>query len=134
MGFLHNMDKEKAPSRKVLLPEGWRMIRIIGVKEGTSKAGNPQFIFRIQDSDTKHEEDLYAVATEGKRYFLKQILVACGVKELLGTFNWDVPDVLNKEILALVEHKPNEYINRQGETVKTTQHKIVDVKAIAWNE
>ena len=47
-------------------------------------------------------------------------------------------DVLDKEIAGLFLHEPNDYINREGVTVKSTQHKIVEFKkvddAVAWDE
>ena len=129
MSYSDNMDNEQAPKRKKLLNQGWRIFQIKQGKEATSKSGNPMFIFTIQDNETDYIEDIYCVSTPGKRWILKCILSSCGIERNTdGNYNWDIPDVLNKDILGLVEHEPNEYINREGVEVKTIQHKIVDFK------
>lgn len=129
MPYSDNMDNEQAPKRKKLLNQGWRVFQIKQGKEATSKAGNPMFIFTIQDNETNYIEDIFCISSPGKRWVLKCILSACGIeRSASGTYDWDIPDILNKDILGLVEHEPNEYINRDGETIKTTQHKIVDFK------
>jgi hypothetical protein len=125
-----NYSNEKAPKKKKLLPEGWRKFTILGCKPTTSKGGNPMYVFSIQDCETGYEEDIYAVNVEGKRWFLKMMLEALGiVADKKGVTDWDPSQLVNKEFMGLVEHEPNEYINRDGETVKTTQHRITEVKS-----
>lgn len=129
MSYSDNLDNEQAPTRKRLLSQGWRIFQILKGIERTSKAGNPMFVFTIKDNETDYIEDIYCVSTPGKRWMLKCILSSCGIERNSdGNYNWDIPQLLNKDICGLVEHEPNEYINRSGETVKTTQHKIVDFK------
>ena len=129
MPYSDNLDNEPKPSRKRLLPQGWRIFQLKSGKETTSKAGNPMFVFEIQDKETEYAEDIYCVSTPGKRWLLKCILSSVGIeRSTAGTYNWDIPDVLNKDICGLVEHEPNDYINRNGDTVKTVQHRIVDFK------
>jgi len=124
----HNMSDEKKPNRKKLLPEGWRIFSIVNGKEATSKSGNAMIIFTIQDGLTGYQEDIYAVAEPKKRWFLKSILAAVGCEASQdGVYDWEFAQVINKEFEGLVEHEPNDFINREGETIKTTQHRIVDV-------
>ena len=131
MSYSHDMSQETKPNVKKLLPVGWRKFQIKACKEATSKAGNPQFIFRIMDVDTQYEEDIYAISTPGKRWFLKSILESVGCEAGQdGKYNWDIPDVLDKEFLGLIIHEPNTYINRAGEEIHNQQHKITDVKSI----
>jgi hypothetical protein len=131
MAYSQNMKDEKAPRRKKLLSEGWRRFTIVDCKETKSKGGNDMFVFTIVDCETSYQEDIYAVNVEGKRWFLKTILSACGIEEDKdGNFDWDIPQLINKEFMGLVEHEPNEYINRSGETVKETQHRITEVKSV----
>lgn len=130
MGYSMDMKGEKAPKRKKLLPEGWRKFSILDCKESTSKGGNQMFVFTIQDCDTGYEEDIYAVATQGKRWFLKTILSAVGCQAGEdGVYDWEIGQVINKEFMGLVEHEDNEYVNREGETIKGKQHRITEVKA-----
>jgi len=133
------MNDEKAPAKKMLLNEGWRKFIIVGCEEKVSKAGNLMFVFTCRDGETKYEDTWYAIGEPKKRWFLKQILAACGVKAGGdGVYDWDVNDVINRNIEALVVHEENEYINRSGETVKGKQHKIADVQSteqtIQWDE
>ena len=127
MGYKMDMSHEK--DKKELLPEGWRAFEILECSEETSKAGNLMFKFKILDIETQQEEEIYAIATEGKRWFLKQILLACGIAEKDGLFDWDIPDVLTKTIMGRVAHQNEEWINREGKTVNSLKHKIVEVKA-----
>ena len=136
--YSHDMSKETVPKRKKLLPEGWRQFTILDCKETTSKAGNEMFVFTIRDTETGYEEDIYAVATPKKRWFLKTILSAVGCEGGEdGVYNWDIPQVINKEFQGLVEHERNDYINRDGETVKGVQHRITEVKSVedvSWGD
>ena len=130
-----NMSNEPKPKVKKLLDKGWRTFLIVAGKESISKAGNPMIIFTIRDKETGYEEEIYPIATEGKRWFLKSILSAVGCKGGEdGFYNWEIDDVINHEFLGLVEHEPNEWINREGKTIYSTQHKITDAKEIVWNE
>jgi hypothetical protein len=131
MGYSMPMAGERPPKRKKLLPEGWRVFTILDCKPSKSKAGNEMFIFTIKDTLTGYEEDIYAVATPGKRWFLKCLLTAIGnTGGEDGVYEWDIPEVINKEFRGLVEHDPNDYINRDGEEVKAMQHRISDVKPL----
>ena len=96
-------------------------------------------MFTCRVGETSYEDTWYAVGEPKKRWFLKQILSACGIKAGEdGVYDWEIKDVLNKNIEGLVIHEENEYINRNGETIKGKQHKISDVKAtdqtIVWDE
>ena len=115
----------------IMLPEGWREFEIIDCQEETSKAGNEMFLFTVQDVETqKIPDDIYAIATQGKRWFLKQVLSACGIGAAKdGVYKWDTTDVIGSSIMGEVKHFDNEFINREGETIKNKKMKIVQVKA-----
>jgi DNA-binding PadR family transcriptional regulator len=132
------MSQEKPIIRKKLLPEGWREFTIISCEPSVSKGGNEMFIFELQDSETGYIDKLYAVSTQGKRWLLKTILTACGVPAGQdGVYDWETSAVIGKQVQGLVEHEDNEWINREGETVKSKKHKIVEIKEpeeIAWDD
>jgi len=134
----HDMSQEKPIIRKRLLEEGWHIFEIVGCEPSMSKSGNEMFIFDLKDEETQYVDKLYAVATQGKRWMLKTILTACGVPAGQdGVYDWEITQVIGKKIQGLVEHEDNEWINRDGETVKTKQHRIVEIKApeeVAWDE
>ncbi len=130
-----DMNGEKKPRIKKLLPAGWRTFDITNIRQEQSKKGNDMFVFDFTDTETGYVDEVYAVSTQGKRWFLKEILAACNCPAAAdGVYDWSDEDVLNKRVLGLVEHEPNDWINRQGETVHDTQHKITEVKAYEMNE
>jgi len=136
--YQHDMSGEKEMKRKKLLPTGWRDAEIISCREATSKGGNEMFVFEFKDILTEYTEDVYAISEKGKRWFLKQILTACGISAGQdGIYSWDIPDVIKKQIRVLIEHEPNTYINRVGEEIHTVQHKITEIKKseeVAWDD
>jgi hypothetical protein len=130
-----DMSEEKKPSVKILLPQGWRQFKIVGCEEKTSKAGNLMFVLSAQDKETGYIDTWYAIAEAKKRWFLKSILVACGCKAGQdGVYDWEISDIMNKNVLGFVVHEDNEYINRDGETVKTKQHKVSDIMEAQQDE
>jgi len=122
------MNDEKKPRIKQLIPEGWHKFKIVGVEERTSKAGNMMFVITARHIDSGYDDTWFAVAEAGKRWFLKSILAACGCKASAdGVYDWDPSDITGKNVLGLSVHEDNDYINRDGETVKSKQHKIADI-------
>ena len=128
MPYKDDLSNEKAPSRKRLLPEGWRVFKFRSGKEQSSKAGNSMFVMSIEDVETENVEDIYVVRTPGKRWLLKTILEALGIERKDDGYTYELEDLLHKNIMGEVIHEPNEYINRKGETIRGTQHKIVAFK------
>lgn len=137
-----DMGNEQKPKRKVLFKEGWRRFLIVGCSdEVKSKSGNKQYIVSIKDTEAGQEDSLYAVSEPKKRWMLKEILNACNIKNENGIYQFEPPlseNLIGKTIMGFVEHEPNEFINRKGETIKTIQHKIFDIKSendvVAWDE
>ena len=126
-----DMSQEKEPNRKVLFPKGWREFEIINAKESVSKAGNKQMIFTVEDVETEEYDEIYAIMTEGKRWKLKQILNAVGCEGGQdGVYNWELSDVLGKRFMGLVEHKTNNWIDRDGLEHKDFQHDIQKFKKV----
>lgn len=124
--YKHDMSDES--EKKTLLPEGQRKFQIVDCKEAVSKSGNDMFIFTFKDVLLGQEEEVYAVAVKGKRWFLKSVLAACGVGAAEdGVYEWDIPDVMNKTVLGIVIHFDEEWINREGNKVKSKKHKITDI-------
>ena len=88
------------------------------------------FRFVLLDIESDQEVEIYAVAIQGKRWFLKQILTTCGIAAGQDkVYEWDIPDVLDKKIWGNVQQYNDSYINREGITVDTTKWKIAQVRA-----
>lgn len=129
MGYKMDMSKESAP--KVVLPKGWREFVITTAEEQTSKKGNMMFKITFFDQETQTPHDVYAIATEGKRWFLKQILSACNLEAGQdGVYDWDIKDIQLKTVLGRVEHEDNKWIDRTGVERSAVKSVIVEVKPL----
>jgi len=133
MGYQMNMNEEKEPKLKILLPKGWQKFIIKKCYESKSKAGNVMFIFDVLHvkSNSLLIDEIYAVATPGKRWFLKSILSVCGISASEdGNYSWDIPDVIDKEFMGFVEHEDNQYYNREGTLVQEKVSRIIRIKSV----
>lgn len=129
------MDMSGESKKRVLLPEGWRNFEILTCVEELSKAGNQMFKIRVADVETSNEEDIYAIAVQGKRWYLKQLLTACGVAAGQdGVYKWDIPDILGRIVRGKVEHYKDEWINRENRTVVNTKHKVATFENLDTEE
>ncbi len=124
-----NMKGEKM---RTLVNEGWHDFEIVKIKEETSKAGNQMFIASVALADNPQQGlDVYLVAEEGKRWFLKQLLIACGIEpDVEDNFSWDIPDVEGKTVQGRIEHVNEEWIDREGKTRNTPKAKLVEFKRL----
>lgn len=130
---MSDWNNEKPPSKKALLPEGWRNFDITACEKTVSKNGNPMFKLGLTDQETGSTTDYYAVAVPGKRWNLKQILESVGVERQTDDDYDYSPELLNEKISGLVVHEPNDYIDRQGNEVKEKQHRIAEFKKHTTN-
>lgn len=140
MPYSDDMSQEHKPSS--IFPAGNRSIRVLEMMETTSKAGNRMFQTVIEDIKTKSTMTIFLVAEPKKRWMLKSLLTACQLPAGEdGVYNWDVTDVIGKSMLANVEHYQEDWINREGVTVKSNKAKVTEFiagevspagEAIAW--
>ena len=92
------------------------------------------FVIGMKDKETGYVDSIYAVATEGKRWVLKNILSSCGVKAGAdGVYDWSSSDIIGKEVVGEVEHEDNTWINREGNEITSKQHKIVHFHEASWD-
>lgn len=121
---MSSWDNETPPKDTRLLPEGIRGFEIVTGDDNPSKAGNPMFTLQLKDEETGIVVKVYLIRTPGKRWYLKQVLESVGVaKQEDDNYNY-LPELIGKKIMGEVVHEPNEYINRNGDTITTTQHRI----------
>ena len=124
-------EKDKAP----LLTEGWHEFEIVGVKlvsEKESGSGNAYFHW-----DMRSEEGSIPMRTtliKGKRWLLKQVLLACGIKSREDDpeqkYAFGPEDVEGKKVLGRVANKTGKpFTGRDGELVEPQpKSEIVTVK------
>jgi hypothetical protein len=121
----YNMSEERRPPS--ILQEGARLVRITEMILSTSKAGNEMYITTIEDTKTHKSMQVWLVATPKKRWMLKSLLAACEVPASEdGVYSFETKDIIGKSIIAMIEHVEEEWVNREGETVKTPKAKVTE--------
>jgi len=125
----YDMKDEKKPMNKKLLPEGWRRFVVLSAKEDTSSKGNKMIVATLQDEITGQSEDCYMITPQGKRWYLKAFLAACGVPVADGeVYSFEFVDLVGKIVGGLVEHFQDDWIDRENKPRTTTKHKIADFR------
>lgn len=123
--YSHNMRGEKEPN--AIFEDGWHQFEVVDIKEEISKNANEMFVISLAlSSNPRMGTDVYAIAVEGKRWFLKMFLDACGIQpDEAGDYNWDKEDVIGKNIEGLVENQEETWLDRNGNEKKTPKSKII---------
>jgi len=120
--------KDEGRGKKVF-QEGDFEAEVIGVNfinEKEAKSGNPYFLWKLR----MEQGDIETVTTllKGKRWLLKQILSACGIKA-----NENDPDekyvfspegVLYKKILIRIKNKNESFIGKDGKLVEFSKSEV----------
>lgn len=128
-----NMDDERGP--KDLLAQGWRPLEIMSLTKQTSKKGNEMYVAVVQDIETNKSNEVFMVTTPGKRWLLKSLLEAKGIgKAEDGQYHWKPLDLVGDVVLGLVEHEPNDWIDREGNERKGFQSKVTRFKKYDPNQ
>jgi hypothetical protein len=132
--YSDNMKDEKKPSG--IIPAGMRKIRVTEMIEATSKAGNLMFNTTIEDVETHITMVEYLISVPKKRWKLKSLLSAVGLPAGEdGVYNWDTIDVIGKDCVANVEHYQEDWINKEGNTVKLNKARVTEfLPSMAWEE
>ena len=114
----YKMDMSGEKGRAALLPEGWHDFQVKKVIESISKQKNEMFIITIMDLETFQDQDVYAVSTPGKRWFLKMFLAALNIPASEdGVYEWDISDVEGLNISGRIQHVQDDpWIDREGKT------------------
>jgi len=129
--YKFNMKNEKEPSGNKVFEEGWHDWEVVKLEETTSKQGNEMFVITLAENKTFESIDIFAITAEGKRWFLKQFLTACGITtDKEGVMEWDITDVIGKRISGKIENEPNTWIDREGKERSGTKSRLVRFEAI----
>lgn len=121
------MDMSKEGKGK-LLKKGWRRFEIIDCRKSISRAGNEQFIITMSDCETYQTIDVYVLAVEGKRWFLRNILQACQIPSENDKYTWGEADILGKIIDGRVENITEKFVNQFGQEKEGTNSKVIEVR------
>lgn len=138
--YKDDFSQEKKPFS--LFPEGEREVRVTEMIASTSKAGNRMFTVSLEDIKTRATMQVWLIAEPKKRWMLKSLLTAVGVKGGEdGTYEYDTTDVIGKKVIAIISHVKEPWINREGVEVMTTKAKVSeflqapkDEAEVIWNE
>ena len=112
------------------LEDGVYRFEIVSMEEKVSKSGNDMFEVQLAlDSDPSQGCKVYLVDQEGKRWFLKQLLKACGVTENEeGLYEFDTDELIGKLVQGRVANQKEEWIDREGNPQTTNRCKVVEFK------
>ena len=126
MKYKHDMSKESDP-KNPHFEDGWHDFEVGNVIEQISKQGNEMFKITLMECELLQEIEVYAIAVQGKRWFLKQLLSATGIAAGQdGVYEWDIPDLIGKIVSGRVENEDEEWIDRQGKKRITQKSKVVE--------
>jgi hypothetical protein len=121
----YDMSQEKEMVQRELMPAGERKLKIINVEEKTSKAGNAMLEWTVIDTSTGAGDVICTVAVQGKRWAMKNMLDACGVKVANGEiYNFELCDLKDKIIIGVNKPFEDKYIDRKGEAKKQMKNKF----------
>jgi hypothetical protein len=129
----HVMDMTQETEPNKVFTEGWHDWEVVKVEEETSKAGNQMFKISLVLADKPAEGTVvYAVAEQGKRWFLKQLLIACDCPAGEdGVYDWSEEDVEDHTVSGRVENAKETWIDREGKTRETLKSKIVEFRKMS---
>jgi hypothetical protein len=133
MGKRYSMDMSQESERNNFsLDEGWHRFEVAKVENKISKAGNEMFVVNIAlDTDASIGTEVYMIAEQGKRWFLKQLLKACDCPASEdGVYDWSEEDILGKIVEGRVENVKEEWIDRKGNPKVTEKSKVVEFRKI----
>lgn len=133
MTYSFDMSKEQEFKATAFFPDGWRVFIIKGAEETTSKSGNEQIVWELEDEETSESFTLYTILTQGKRWLLKQLLGACQVPIKDGEiFEFESLDFFNNKRInckIVNSEKDNTWFDREGIERKKMQ-KRSEIKQI----
>lgn len=116
------------------MPDGWHDFEIVQLQEQTSKQRNQMFVAKIVSVENAGiGTDVYLIAEKGKRWFLKQLLKACGCPASEdGVYDFSEEDVEGHTVQGRVDHQQEaDWIDRNNVTQKgKMKARIVEFKAI----
>jgi len=117
----------------ILLNEGEHVaeikeVRLVSAEE--SKSGNPYFFWKLKTESGSI--DVRTTLIKGKRWLLKQILLACGIqadeKDPEEKYVFDEKDVMGKKIIINVVNRESSFTGRDGKTVTNTKSEVNRIK------
>jgi len=133
VGKKYSMDMSGESERNNFhLENGWYKFEVAKVEEKISKAGNQMFVVNIAlDTNAGIGTEVYMIAEQGKRWFLKQLLKACDCPASEdGVYDWSEEDIIGKIVEGRVENAQEEWIDRNGNPRTTEKSKVVEFRKI----
>ena len=125
-----DMTQEIEPNK--VFEEGWHDWEVVKVEEQTSQAGNQMFKISLALADKPSEGiAVYAVAEQGKRWFLKQLLRACDCAAGEdGIYDWSEEDIEGQAVSGRIENAKETWVDREGKIRETLKSKIVEFRKL----
>lgn len=133
----HSMDmsQEQEGNSQEVFEEGWYDFEIVSMEEMTSKQGNPMFkISLVLANNPTKGIIVYAISTQGKRWFLKQLLNACACEAGQdGVYDFDTEDIVGQTVCGRIENNQENWTDRTGKERTSTKSKVVEFDRMGVN-
>jgi hypothetical protein len=123
--------KDEDTKKNLELPDGDYTGTIITCEYTTkSQSGYPYFRWTIEvDKYEGKTIQTITMTIKGKRWLLKQLLDACGIraddKDPNVKYCFDKEDILNKKVGFRIQNKENTFTGRDGEQRTATRSEVV---------
>ena len=127
----HSMDmSQESEKLNLSLEDGWYQFEVVNAVEQKSKKGNQMFVITLAKADNPQQgTEVYCIAEQGKRWFLKQLLRACNCPASEdGVYDWSEEDIIGQTVNGRVQNVDEEWIDRNGQTRTTRKSKVVEFK------
>jgi len=131
-----DMSNEQEAGAQEVFNEGWHDFEIVTMDEMTSKQGNPMFkIHLVLAEDASKGIIVYAISTEGKRWFLKQLLNACACEAGQdGIYDFDTNEIVGHTVSGRIENSQENWKDRTGKERTSTKSKVVEFAKMGVDE
>ena len=117
-----------------LWEEGDHLTKILNVRlidKETSKSGNPYFLWTLENKDGD-KIDVRTTLLKGKRWLLKQILLACGIEAKSDDpekkYDFDEEMVIGKDVIISIVNRESTFTDRFGKEITRTKSEVTRVK------
>ncbi len=78
---------------------------------------------------------VYAISTEGKRWFLKQLLNSCGCEAGQdGIYDFDTDEIIGHTVSGRIENSQEKWTDKTGKERTTPKSKVVEFAKMGVDE
>lgn len=117
--------------QSMLIADGWNTVSVVDISVETSKQGNNMWVITTEHPESGSVDKTYAVTKKPNCWVFDSFLKACGYKRnAQGIFTGvEVGNCLGMSVQAQNKAESNEFVTRDGETIKEMRNKFILFRA-----